>query len=129
MMVKLEGLTEREIKENKLVKMTNDFFESRKIPYELTFQVFLDEYEEKYLYGSNKLGITDTRASYFAQVLPGIWENSFYVFFKDGAAYVNWLKNRIVTVSPTILDKIGALAEAYEEAGFGEFTVKKQYEE
>ena len=58
-----------------------------------------------------------------------IGESSFYVILKKCAIYVNPIENRIVTVSPIIFNDVVALARAYEEADFGEFTVKKQYEE
>mgnify|MGYP001578098624 FL=1 len=44
-MVKLEGLTEREIKENKLIKMTKDFLKSKEISFKLIFRVNLDKYD------------------------------------------------------------------------------------
>ncbi len=126
-MVKLEGLTEREIKENKLIKMTGDFLKSKEIPFKLIFRDSLDEYDN--IPRVPELDFTAAERWYFSQALPRIGKSSFYVILKGCAIYVNPIENRIVTVSPIIFNDVVILARAYEEAGFGEFTVKKQYEE
>ena len=126
-MVKIEGLSEIEIKRRKLEEMTTDFLES-KTPFKIIFKNSLDDYGD--LPQIEDLGFGSAEKWYFSQALPKVvGKFQFYVVLKGCAIYVDSLKNRIHTVSPIIFNDVVALAEAYEKAGFGEFTVKKQYGE
>ncbi|MBI4116509.1 hypothetical protein HY449_02075 [Candidatus Pacearchaeota archaeon] len=141
-MVKLEGLTQEEIKERRdyekwqeerrkngekqkrIVKITRNMFGSR---------VYTDmdgsgctswspEWESRdggwRRIGSSSLGWISIYTHRFDfKNLPG---SSFQVYCDD---------SRIFVKIPKYLNDALRLAQAYEEAGFGEFTVKKEYEE
>ena len=123
-MVKLEGLTKGEVEEKvkkrkmgKLIRTARNFFDSKKTPYKII------TYEYGYLPDCPELGLSLT---YY---YPELEDFSFYVTLLGGLIYVNSVENKILLFHKWKLDEALNLARAYEQSNFGEFTVKKQYEE
>jgi len=122
-MVKLEGLTEEEVEEKvkkrkmgKLIRITRNFFDSKKTPYKIITH-------EHHLPSWSEFGLS---SAYHYPERDGF---SFYVNLFGGLIYVNSVENKILLFHKWKLNETLNLARAYEETGFREFTVKKQYEQ
>ncbi|MEK6819913.1 MAG: hypothetical protein AABY03_01805 [Nanoarchaeota archaeon] len=155
-MVKLEGLTQEQIKnidnkkkaeeesirfgqlcqrfkgiaEDMFAPSLWDFFENKKKRVSAGGD-FESYYLTIYLGDSSRRLITNERIDFSIEAV--IWAKEIgegysgyshsYIFVHDPS------KNRIRVYQPNRLNEATQLARAYEEAGFGEFTVKKEYEE
>lgn len=128
-MVKLEGLTQKEVEKienerkysEKILKRENECREFAKITSDIVgFRCY--RINSDYCFG---LEVTP-RFFDFNQK-----ENPIYIhLFVNKLSGSNDIReNKITVLNPKYLDEALKLARAYEEAGFGEVTVKKQYEE
>ena len=147
MMVKLEGLTKGEIynidqkrisEENsrkyeglkyKFLKIVESMFNIPSSPLYTWF--FGTKGRQRVV---NKSGLVGGSYDLVVYLYPVSQLNTRHVCFsatiEENPNYVHETsKNRIVVEHPGILEDALRLARAYEEAGFREFTIKKQYEE
>jgi len=144
-MVKLEGLTEREVKERENERKAKEtdkqfnqlydrFFETTRemfdIPSFLGFfgQRNVERRDVGYRDGEITLGISPypNNRSHHMYSICGFKKVHFGTY---SASVHDPSKNKIEIYYLNHLNSALRLARAYEAAGFGEFTVKKQYEE
>lgn len=144
-MVKLEGLTRGEIEriENKrksdeswreFMKLENRFIKIAEEMFDIPPFLGLTKSEKRVSFDSyaNNFG-----ATYYLRILshPGdgftatIERKDIKLDISSSIYVHDPSKNRMSIPNPTYLEDALKLARAYEEAGLGEFTIKKQYEE